>query len=344
MSFPNPIFVAKTPEDFENTEGEDLRLFSLRIQLAAAAMASSFLLISLPNIETITFTVFVFGFLFPIRYSLSLTLTIAIGWEILISTVLSFSGITFFFKLFAWILITLLGQFARELKAVKTYHFAIFGLLSALIFDFIVTIAVAILFFNNQESFIAAFFTFLVIGILFTIAHIIGNVILFTFIPRFVGVILPLLNQSYPTLVKIKDSYFTQKPRHLFIYFTALTLSLLILTSGLLSYSSLTEPDESGIQVSITLQIDYNDVKPFEEYHLMVFSNQTLFEITQTKADLQVRFFLDQPYIEGINGVVEDEDLKSYYWIIYENGNESGLGAGIIYPEENDLFLWVYES
>ncbi|MHA2275735.1 MAG: hypothetical protein ACXAC2_08220, partial [Candidatus Kariarchaeaceae archaeon] len=87
----NPQFHQDTSY-FEDDELRDLSKFALRIQLAATGISTSFILLFVPNVETITILAFLFGFLFPMTYALSITITMVIGWELLLTMVLSFSG------------------------------------------------------------------------------------------------------------------------------------------------------------------------------------------------------------------------------------------------------------
>ena len=119
--------------DFENEQLVETQNIALRVQIAAAAIASSFLLILVPNVETISLTAFFVGFLFPASFAISIVLTMVFGWEIFASIVFSFSGPTFFFKLVGWILIMLLGVFAQWKGTKALISIAVIGFLGFLI-------------------------------------------------------------------------------------------------------------------------------------------------------------------------------------------------------------------
>ena len=84
-----------TVSDLENQNMQKVNAFALRIQIAAAAIASSLILIYIPNIETITITMFLAGFLFDKKYAISIVIITAFGWELFVSMIFGFSGIIF---------------------------------------------------------------------------------------------------------------------------------------------------------------------------------------------------------------------------------------------------------
>lgn len=332
--------IVTTAADFEDAEADQIRKLSLRIQFAAAAMASSFILLNVPNIETITFSVFIVGYLFPRKYALSITLTTVIGWELLVTSVFGFSGITFFFKLVAWCLITLLASFARAVGVNKSYQFAVLGFFSALLFDFLVTISIAILFINSEKTFLTILLTYLILGLLFTIIHVIGNTILFAMIPQFLEVILPLLLRSYPNVTQISLTQLQSKSTNRRIYLVSFLLMIMILVAGFFVYEGLIDIDnEDVIEVSIVMRIDYNGIQPSEVYNLDVLNNQSVFFITQQIAQIQYTIYFDLPLVASINGVSQNNNA---YWKISVNGNEATVGAGSLYPAQNDVFDWEY--
>ncbi|MHA2252613.1 MAG: DUF4430 domain-containing protein [Candidatus Kariarchaeaceae archaeon] len=331
-------------EDLENKELLSLQSLALRVQLAAAAIASSFLLIFVPNIETITFTVFFVGFLFPLRYALSITLTTVIGWELLASMVFAFSGLTFAFKLLAWTAITILGSMARKGHITKPYEFAIFGAISALIYDITVTIPYALFFVEEKTGFLSVFLASLIFGIYFTIFHTVGNTLLFAFIPKLIDTLYPILESRYSYLIKIDKTYFLVETRRVF---SVLLIGLLIsslFTAAIISYKEDTQPDDESEFVFVDLNFDYADLKPFEHNHLNVSTQESVFEIMLKVADISYTTqYGDLPFIEEINGIRNNVDIINHNWIFYINGAKANRGASQMYVHEADIILWKYE-
>ncbi len=342
---PTTLVISMRIKDLESEELTSIQALALRVQLAAAGIASSLLLILIPNIETITFTVFLVGFLFSIRYALSITLTTVIGWEILVSMIFAFSGITFFFKLGAWLMITLLGSLARRLYLQKSYEFAIFGAISALLFDFAVTIPYALFFSNTQDGFLSVFLASLIFGIYFTILHTLGNTILFSFIPRMLDTLFPLLEGRYGTVVKIDKSFFIPRSRNIvtFVFISIIIISPLMV--GIYNYNNVNNSGSSENElINITLNFNYADVIPFETYELYVNSSMSVFDIMRQVVVVNYnKEWINLPYIEAINNVWENLNISNHKWIYYINSNYAQSAVSLAYLSDADIVLWNYE-
>ncbi|MDH5646640.1 MAG: hypothetical protein OEZ01_11565, partial [Candidatus Heimdallarchaeota archaeon] len=193
--------------ELENPKLLTYQQIGLRIQLSAATLATSFLLIEIPNVETITLMCFLLGFLFKPRFAYSTVLTIVISWEVLATIIFAFSGITFPFKLFAWLIVCSLGIFARKIHVKSPIIFALFGFISALIYDILVTIPVAMLFLGNNTGFVTIYVSSFVFGLYFTLSHTLSNTLFFFFIPLLINNILLLLNLYFSSIVMIDDEY-----------------------------------------------------------------------------------------------------------------------------------------
>lgn len=194
---------------FENDRILGIGAFSLQIQFAAAAIASSFLLLFLPNIETITITVFLAGYLFTRKFGITTLLIIVFSWEILVSSIFAFSGIIFPFKIIGWGIVLLLGNLARWLQVSKSYEFMIFGITSAIIWDSIVSIATPLTLASDPAAFWTLFIVSIIGGIPFTFLHALGNFYFFAMIPTILDSILPPLELHYNYLLqrRIKASH-----------------------------------------------------------------------------------------------------------------------------------------
>lgn len=332
-------------EDLENKDLVEIQNLSLRVQLAAAAIGSSLLLIFIPNVETITFTAFLVGFLFSTRFALSITFTMVIGWEIFASIIFAFSGITFFFKLLAWFIITLIGAGARKMNVKKAYEFAILGTVSALIFDFLVTIPYALFFVNDRNNFLSVFIATLTIGIYFTIFHIIGNTVLFSMIPKLIDTLYPILENRYATITQIDKSYFNVKTRPLLAMLLVGILVTSIIGIALISYNNQTQTDINPNIIIITIEFDYANLRDFEDFTLNISSDDSVFIIMKKVVNINYTTKWGLPYIQAINGVGlgKNQSLSGFNWIHYVNGIYANRGASINYVSNSDVILWRYE-
>ncbi|MHA2099801.1 MAG: DUF4430 domain-containing protein [Candidatus Kariarchaeaceae archaeon] len=341
----NPQFHQDTSY-FEDDELRDLSKFALRIQLAATGISTSFILLFVPNVETITILAFLFGFLFPMTYALSITITMVIGWELLLTMVLSFSGVTFFFKFIAWCLITLLGTLARKLRINQAYEFGIFGFFSTLLFDIIVTISIPLVFVNNDESFVSVLITAFIFGIPFTIAHVISNSILFSFFPKLVLSILPVFESRYSHLIKIRRSFFDQKFKIRAIFLTIFIV--LAMGFSIASFQHFNDGGDPNEVYSVNVHFSYSDLIPDEYYIVETNSSMSFLDVTRTVADVSVHYDFIAPYVYSINGIRENDDLANHFWIYYVDDSRGNFDVGApLYREdvkENSTISWRYEN
>lgn len=331
--------------EFENPELIPLSRLALRIQLAATGIATSLLLLFIPNVETITFFCFFFGFVFSYRYAVSTTITMVLGWEILISMILSFSGITFFFKIAAWLIITSLGYISRRLHVTSAFEFAILGMISALIYDLIVTLSIPLFFVTTQEAFIPLFLTYFVFGLPFTIIHIISNSLLFALFPRLVSSVTPLFELKFPNFTKVASDYF-ESGKH---YVVPSILVIIIVVSLIVGAYVNTPTNTVSSEITIHLDIHYAGVLPNESHLISTYLNETFLEISQLVANITVTYkYLGAPYVEAINNVWEYLNVTTNSWIIYLNSQQIPVGVGkslsVLHIESNDTILWNYEK
>jgi len=331
---------------------------SLQIQLAATAIATSLILIFVPNVETISFTAFLVGFLFPFQFAVVTILTMTVTWELLASMIFAFSGFTFPFKLLAWLLIGMLGVFARRIKAKYFYEFLIFGAISAILFDLIVTIPSAFLFVQDQTAFLTVLISNLIIGLVFTISHTLSNAFLFAVIPFMMKTLLPLLDDNYPELVQISQDQFTYlnsitteqrswdimflDKKRLISYTVVLLLIILLIGSGLYLSISNHQPQTDGDR-QITLSISYGGLMPTDNYTLQLHTKKTTFQILNDVAVINYTIQSGgEPYVLAINNVWEGQNRTGYFWLYFINGNFANLGANSSYPVDGDTILWAY--
>ncbi len=166
--------------------------FSIIVSFSAAGIATSLILIFLPNIETITYTVFLVGFLYGKKNGILTGITISIGWEIVATMIMGgFSGIIFPFKIIFWAFTGFLGGVLnnKHFKLEKIIEFASIGAFLGLMYDLWVTVGIALMFLN-QNAFWVIFISKLIFGAPFTVAHVIGNLILFSSMPMVIRAII----------------------------------------------------------------------------------------------------------------------------------------------------------
>ncbi len=124
------------------------------------------------------------GFILGKRLGALTGLTTAISWEIVATMLMGgFSGVIFPFKVIFWITTGVIGAITADLlKPQHPFEFSIIGASLGLMYDLWVTIGVALLFLSSN-SFIPVFLSRFILGIPFTISHVIGNFAIFSTMP-----------------------------------------------------------------------------------------------------------------------------------------------------------------
>ncbi|RMG35095.1 MAG: hypothetical protein D6732_09690 [Methanobacteriota archaeon] len=183
----------------ETTHASEL---SLVIQLVAASVGTSYLLIFLPNVETITLAIFFYGYSFTARFSFkALVATLAV-WEIVANLSWGFSVIAFPFKFLGWLLIYILGMASHRFSLDKPLEFAAIGAVGTLVWDLVATLSTAVVLSTSVNEFLAVYFTSLILGIPFTIVHVTSNTYLFFMFPYLLKSVVPHLKGKYPQYLR----------------------------------------------------------------------------------------------------------------------------------------------
>ena len=341
---------------------EKISKLSLQIQFSATAVASSLVLIFVPNFETISFTAFLFGFLFPIKMAIYGTIIMTLTWEIVASMIFGFSGIIFPFKIIAWIIIMLLGMLGRKIKIKHPSEFAFFGVISAMVFDLIVSISNVLIFINDSLSFITAFVSFLIIGLVFTISHFTFNFVIFSLMPKVFKVIVPLIIDNYGELCLINEEYFEGvnndseenyknilfgigKFRFSIYMMSTFIIIFLLIFTGVSYYENIDEREIEDVkEISLSISISYSDMRVNDSFELIVYNNYSALSILEEISILNYTNQFGIPYIQAINNVWENLNISNYYWIFYLNGIKIDRGVSLIFFNDGDIFLCSYEN
>jgi len=173
-----------------------IKEISISIIFSAVAVASTTVLLIIPNLETLSLIFFIVGIKYGIKTSFSTVITSWIIFEFFATQFYSTGGpIVFFLKLPPFLLIALVGSLLgsdyRKINAIKdddasdslvTVHPLIFGLIGLILtinYDIITSLFI-LTFVPSFE----AFFVNFVLGIPMLLFHQFTNFILFSWIPR----------------------------------------------------------------------------------------------------------------------------------------------------------------
>ncbi|MCY3413269.1 MAG: DUF4430 domain-containing protein [Candidatus Heimdallarchaeota archaeon] len=327
--------------DLEGKQLEQIHLIALMIQLAAAGIATSFMLILVPNIETISLTAFYLGFTFKRKFALQTTVIMVIGWELLATLVFSTSGIIFFFKLIAWIFIALMGYLASSFHVSKPEYFMIFGVISALIFDLLVTIPYAILNATSISTFYSLFLSSVVIGLFFSSMHIIGNLFLFALFPLLFDTLDHLLSMKFGSIKRNHKGLSKVSRNRILLLFMVIIL-LFLLFSQLFSPSP---PNSYEVYpITSTITVSYAGLIENNSLTVQAFTNNTVYDILIANFVVETISYGHAIYISGINNVIANQNITNYFWIYYVNGIRVNQACNAYYLNDHDSIIWSYEK
>ncbi len=187
--------------NFESTD-EKLQTKALMIELGAAVLGINWLLITIPNVEIISFSIFFIGYLFRTKFALVTSLVIIFSWEVLASLTFGLGLLVFPLKVIGWLLFLIAGHLSYKFKVEKAYEFLIIGAFFTLIWDMVVTLGTSLFFITTPLEFISVYLTTFIFGINFTIIHVVANSYLFATLPYIERTVLPVVQINYDYLLQ----------------------------------------------------------------------------------------------------------------------------------------------
>ncbi len=119
-----------------------------------------------------------------------------------------------------------------------------------------------------------------------------------------------------------------------------------ILGYGLMQYTALTSfsSEKEGQPVVVTLKIDFAGLRP--NISQIVTYNQSisvLFLLTLGRHNVSVKWYKDLAYVQAIDGIWENKNLKGYYWIYYVDGVWGDKASNLFYLGSGSVVEWKYE-
>ncbi|MFX0093927.1 MAG: hypothetical protein ACFFBD_19465 [Candidatus Hodarchaeota archaeon] len=192
----------------------EIRLLAISVMFSALAVASSSVLVFIPNLETLTLIFFLVGYRYGMRAGSGVAIISTILYEFVASAVWGPSGLIFFFKfppyLFVACLGGLLGQKRRIIEKNEAIDenqegfadegepwsllFGIIGIFASLVYDLSTTVGFLVW---TSELSLGSIIFYMMTGLLFTVMHSATNFVMFLTIPqinRSLDRVDPLLN------------------------------------------------------------------------------------------------------------------------------------------------------
>lgn len=168
------------PEHLEKDRIQTILKLSVTAAIASLGIILSAIVILIPNFEFISVSIFLITLLFGIEYGLLSAVSIAVVYEFLVIPLYGSGGLLILIKLVCYVFLVLVAGVGKKLFAkLSFWELGVFGATFALIYDSITTIFGSIIFVQENVT-LAYLSTLLILGIPFTISHMVGNFILFS--------------------------------------------------------------------------------------------------------------------------------------------------------------------
>ncbi|MBY8999420.1 MAG: hypothetical protein KGD64_00735 [Candidatus Heimdallarchaeota archaeon] len=172
--------IQTTSKQKETTRIQTILKLSVTAALASLGIILSAVVIFFPNIEFISVSIFLITLLFGIEYGLLAAVSVSVVYEFLIIPIYGSGGLLIIFKLLCYILLAIVTGISRRVFVkLSFWELGVFGATFAVIYDIITTLFGQIIVLQRSVT-LSYLIGVLIFGIPFTLAHIIGNFILFS--------------------------------------------------------------------------------------------------------------------------------------------------------------------
>lgn len=154
---------------------------SISASLASLGIVLSTIVVFVPNMEFISVTIFLVSILFGVYYGLMVAVSISVVYEFIIIAIIGSAGYLIFFKLICYVSLAVISGLMRKIFLRLSYwELGVFGSFFAIIYDIFTTIGYQIVVIRSDFVF-QYLLVLLGSGIIFTIAHVVSNFVLFSF-------------------------------------------------------------------------------------------------------------------------------------------------------------------
>ncbi len=157
--------------------------------LSSLGIVISTFVVFVPNVEFISFTIFLISCIFGFYYGSIAMLTVSITYELIVSPIYGSSGALFIFKIISYLLLVIVGSAIRKFSfEIKWWEYGVIGGVFALVYDIVTTIGGQWLILQSKLT-IIYLISVIIIGVPFTIVHVIGNFIIFSSMDRVISLL-----------------------------------------------------------------------------------------------------------------------------------------------------------
>ncbi|MHA1866656.1 MAG: hypothetical protein K9W46_10745 [Candidatus Heimdallarchaeum endolithica] len=196
-------------EKKDEVEIKNILKITTASSLSALGIVLSSITVLIPNVEFISFTIFLITILFGLSTGIFSMISISLIYELIVTPIYGSSGILILFKMVCYLILILITVILRKIiEHLSFWEIGVFGSFFALFYDIVTTIGGQLVIFQSNIT-LTYLFTVLVLGIPFTIIHILGNFIIFSSLKEIINWIKTAFN--YKGIDYISLGFFEDK-------------------------------------------------------------------------------------------------------------------------------------
>lgn len=171
----------------ENERITTILKMSIAASLASLGIVLSSFVIFVPNFEFISVTIFLIALLLGFRYGIISAMMLSLVYELIVTPIFGSAGLLIPVKLLCYGILALLGGTMRQaFLKLSFWELGAFGALFAFFYDILTTIFGQLVIIQEQITW-NHLLTVLIFGIPFTVAHVVGNFVLFSMIKSIIN-------------------------------------------------------------------------------------------------------------------------------------------------------------
>ncbi|MHA1199182.1 MAG: hypothetical protein ACTSQF_07515 [Candidatus Heimdallarchaeaceae archaeon] len=169
----------RNKEKTQSSKIETILKLAISASLGSLGIVLSIVVVIVPNFEFISVTIYLVSILFGVYYGLLTAISTTLVFEFVATTLVGPASYLIVFKLACYVILALIAGLARKgFLKLSFWELGVFGSLFALFYDLVVTFGFQVVLVPEQSF--AYYLDLLILGVPFTISHVISSFVLFS--------------------------------------------------------------------------------------------------------------------------------------------------------------------
>ncbi|MCE7741675.1 MAG: hypothetical protein GOP50_04395 [Candidatus Heimdallarchaeota archaeon] len=169
----------RNKEQTQSSKIETILKMAISASLGSLGIVLSIVVVIVPNFEFISVTIYLVSILFGVNYGLLTAISTTLVFEFVATALVGPASYLIVFKLACYVILALIAGIARKgFLKLSFWELGVFGSLFALFYDLVVTFGFQVVLIPDQSF--AYYLDLLILGVPFTISHVISSFVLFS--------------------------------------------------------------------------------------------------------------------------------------------------------------------